>query len=71
MAIMINKSFELSVVKKAKGKIEVNFQEITKVSNYIKTESTALLVDALEAKLVGSKEVGKESIESQKGGANE
>jgi hypothetical protein len=68
---MINKSFELSVVKKAKGKIEVSFNEITSISNYIKTESTALLVSVLETKLVGSKEVGEENIESQSGGSNE
>jgi len=68
---MIKKSFELSVIKEAKGKIEVNFKEITKVSNYIKTESTSLLTSVLEAKLVGSEEVGKENIESQTGGSNE
>jgi hypothetical protein len=68
---MIKKSFELSVIKEAKGKIEVNFKEITKVSNYIKTESTSLLTSVLEAKLVSSKEVGKENIESQTGGSNE
>ena len=68
---MIRKSFELSVVKKTKGKIEVNFKEITNVSTYIKTESTSLLASLLETKLVGSKEVGKENLESQTGGANE
>ena len=63
---MIRKSFELSAVKKAKGRINVSFKELTKVSNYIKTESTSLLSSVLETKLVG-----KENIESQTGGANE
>ena len=36
---MIKKSFDLSIVKKTKGKIEVNFDEITKISPYIKEET--------------------------------
>lgn len=66
MAIMIKKSFELSKVKETKGKIVVNFNELTEVSNYVKTESTNLLTSLLETKLIG-----KENIESQTGGANE
>jgi hypothetical protein len=71
IATMINKSFDLSNVKKSKGKIELKFNEITKVSNYIKTESTSLLVSLLESKLIGTSKVENESLESQKGGANE
>lgn len=63
---MIKKSFELSKVKETKGKIVVNFNELTEVSNYVKTESTNLLTSLLETKLIG-----KENIESQTGGANE
>lgn len=63
---MIKKSFELSKVKETKGKVVVNFNELTKVSNYVKTESTNLLTSLLETKLIG-----KENIESQTGGANE
>ena len=69
---MINKSFELSVVKETKGKIEVKFEEITKVSAYVKEESNNLLLSLLEIKLADAEERKEQpNIESPKGGANE
>ena len=68
---MIKKSFELSLVKEKKGKIAVKFEEIAKISPYIKEETNNLLIDILESKLSESLDSSKEAIESQMGGANE
>lgn len=68
---MIKKSFSLPLIKKSKGKIEVNFEEITKVSPYIKEETNNLLASVLEVKLADSIEESSETIESLTGGAHE
>ena len=68
---IIKKSFSLSLIKKSKGKIEVNFEEITKVSPYIKEETNNLLASVLEVKLADSIEESNETIESLTGGAHE
>ena len=69
---MINKSFELSVVKETKGKIEVKFEEITKVSAYVKEESNNLLLSLLEIKLADAEERKEQpNNETPNGGANE
>lgn len=68
---MIKKSFDLSIVKKTKGKIEVNFDEITKISPYIKEETNNLLASVLEVKLADSIKESNETIESLTGGAHE
>ena len=71
-AKMINKSFELSVVKETKGKIEVKFEEITKVSAYVKEESNNLLLSLLEIKLADAEERKEQpNNETPNGGANE
>ena len=68
---MIKKSFDLSIVKKTKGKIEVKFDEITKISPYIKEETNNLLASVLEVKLGDSIKESNETIESLTGGAHE
>lgn len=68
---MIKKSFDLSIVKKTKGKIEVKFDEITKISPYIKEETNNLLASVLEVKLADSFKESNETIESLTGDAHE
>ena len=69
--MMIKKSFDISIIKKSKGKIEVNFDEITKISPYIKEETNNLLSNMLEIKLADFKEESDKTIESLTGGTNE
>lgn len=48
---MIRKSFNLSELKKSKGKLTVQFPEIDKISPYIKEHTKDLLNSLLEEKL--------------------
>ena len=68
---MIRISFKIEDVKKSKGKIDVNLEEITKISAYIKEQSKDLVVDLVEIKLADSTEGDNIVIESQKGGQND
>ena len=67
---MIEKSFKLQEVKANKGKIVVSFDEITKISPYIKEETKSLLNDYLEDRIADYIE-NSSAVESQKGGVNE
>ena len=68
---MIRVSFKIEDVKKSKGKIDVNLEEITKISAYIKEQSKDLINDLVERKLADSTEGENTGIESQKGGQND
>lgn len=68
---MNKKVVELSVIKKTKGKIEVRFEEIGKISNYVCEETNKIISDILEIKLSDSLEGSKKTIESLMGGTYE
>ena len=68
---MIRLSFKIEDVKESKGKIDVNLEEITKVSAYIREQAKDLINDLVESKLADSVEVEDKIIESQKGGQND
>jgi hypothetical protein len=69
---MINKSFEFKLVKDKKGKIDVKFDEITKISSYVKEESNNLLLDLLGKKIDEFNEQDEQQdIETPEGGKNE